>query len=179
MGFGMMKCFRPWFGCFLASTALFAFAAEPQGIAARPNRLEVAPGEDLVAVRGRCWWAAFLQNEENYNIPTKLTKVVDIREPPYTTRYPELIGFLDPHPDEVRWNAAWDNAFIDCNPLDLVRGRWATNETDVVISGNPGFVDRARGDYRLRADSQIYDRIPGFRTIPFEKMGLLTSKGIR
>ncbi len=34
-----------------------------------------------------------------------------------------------------------------------------------------GFIDRANGDYRLREDSPVYDKIPAFENLPFEKMG--------
>jgi len=114
-----------------------------------------------------------------------LLMVVDITKPPFTTHYPELVGFMDPQPDEIRWNAAYDNAFVDCPLLlpdakgkltkpGLVAGRWYTNETTVAFSGDPGFADRAAHDLRLRADSEIYRKIPGFKPIPFEKIGLLT-----
>ncbi|MFH1268303.1 MAG: hypothetical protein ABIK89_21490, partial [Planctomycetota bacterium] len=36
---------------------------------------------------------------------------------------------------------------------------------------DPGFVDRARGDFDLPADSPVYDRF-GFRPIPFREIGL-------
>ena len=58
-------------------------------------------------------------------------------------------------------------------------GRWHTNETSVVIEGDPGFENRAAGDLRLRSDSPIYRMIPGFQPIPFEKIGLLTPEGVR
>mgnify|MGYP003316995597 CR=1 FL=1 len=117
-------------------------------------------------------------------------EAVDYRSPVWKARYPELETFLDPYPDEIRWNAAYDNAFVDC-PATLtynggkqkvpgyVKGRWFTNETDVVISGDPGFVDASRRDYRLRDDSQIYRKIPNFKPIPFGKIGLLTPEGER
>ena len=136
-------------------------------------------------------WAEFLQSDKDaFPIVTRLRKEVDITQPPYTTHYPCLVGFLDPQPDEYRWNAAYDNAYVNC-PLSLpdaqgkltkpglVAGRWFTNETSVVIKGDPGFVNRAAGDLRLRDDSQIYRKIPGFQPIPFEKIGLLTPEGCR
>jgi len=58
----------------------------------------------------------------------------------------------------------------------IVSGRFYTNATDVCFSGDVGFVDAARGDFRLREDSPVYRRIPDFRPIPFEKIGLLTSE---
>ena len=136
-------------------------------------------------------WAEFLQSDKDaFPIVTRLRKEVDITMPPYTTRYPCLVGFFDPQPEEYRWNSAYDNVFVNCprslpdaqgnlTKPGLVAGHWYTNGTSVAISGDPGFVNRAAGDLRLRSDSQIYRKAPGFRPIPFEKIGLLTPEGSR
>lgn len=138
-------------------------------------------------------WAKFLnegKTSDSLRVRHSILETVDITKPPFTTHYPELAGFMDPQPDECRWNAAYDNAFVNC-PLrlpaadgkltrsGLVAGRWYTNETSVVFSGDPGFVDASRRDYRLRDDSQIYRKIPNFKPIPFGKIGLLTPEGRR
>ena len=50
--------------------------------------------------------------------------------------------------------------------------RWVTNETDFVTSEDPGFVNRAAKDFRLKPDSPVFLRIPGFQPLPLEEMGL-------
>jgi hypothetical protein len=45
-------------------------------------------------------------------------------------------------------------------------------ENNVQITGDAGFVDEQGLDLRLREDSVVYERIPEFLPIPFEKMGL-------
>jgi len=42
---------------------------------------------------------------------------------------------------------------------------WSTND-------DPGFVDGSKGDYRLRRNAPAYEHLPGFKPIPFEKIGL-------
>jgi hypothetical protein len=42
---------------------------------------------------------------------------------------------------------------------------WATN-------GDPGFVDGAKGDYRLRPDAAVFKHLPEFKPVPFEQIGL-------
>jgi hypothetical protein len=42
---------------------------------------------------------------------------------------------------------------------------WSTDE-------DPGFVDPAAGDFRLRADSPVYTRLAGFRPLPLEQAGI-------
>ena len=117
----------------------------------------------------------------------RLTKEVDIRCPPYTTRYPELVGYFDPQPDAIRWNAAFNNAFVNCPATlpgrkpgekrpGILSGRWYTNATDVVFNHDPGFRDLRGKDFRLVPDAELYRKIPGFKPIPFEKIGLLTPR---
>jgi len=129
-------------------------------------------------------WAEFLQSPLEQG---RLLKEVDISQPPYTTKYPELIGYLEPQKDELRWNAAFNNAFVNC-PAELpgrkpgevvpgiLSGRWFTNATDVVFSHDPGFRDPRNKDFGLREDAEIYQKIPAFKRIPFKKIGLLTKR---
>ena len=100
----------------------------------------------------------------------RLLKDVDITRSPYVERYPHLAGFMDPQPGAARDNIALRNLFVNCG--EVKSGRWATNETDVAVAGDPGFVNAAAGDFRLKPDSFVFARIPGFQPIPFEKIGL-------
>ena len=129
-------------------------------------------------------WADFLQSPLEQG---RLTQEVDIRQPPYTTRYPELVGYFDPQPDAIRWNAAFNNAFVNCPATlpgrkpgekrpGILSGRWYTNATDVVFNHDPGFRDLRGKDFRLVPDAELYRKIPGFKPIPFEKIGLLTPR---
>lgn len=108
----------------------------------------------------------------------RLLKEVDITKSPYTERYPALVGFMDPQPGAPRDNIAVRNLFVRCG--EVKSNRWVTNETDYVTSEDPGFVDMAGGDFRLKPDSVVFSLIPGFQPVPFEKMGLYPVKcGIR
>jgi hypothetical protein len=44
------------------------------------------------------------------------------------------------------------------------------------IAGDPGFVDPERLDFRLKDDSPVFEKLPGFKQIPMEKMGLYTDE---
>ena len=70
-------------------------------------------------------------------------------------------GAASPQPGQARDNLAVRTAFVGCG--EVLRGRWVTNETDVVLAKGTAFGEVAR-------------RIPGFRPIPFEKIGLLTRR---
>jgi len=101
----------------------------------------------------------------------KLRQEVDITRPPYTERYPELVGFLDPPPGAERVNRARRSVLVRCG--EQANGNWRVDAaTTWVTDRDPGFVDAASGDYRLRQDAEVFRRVPGFEPIPFDRMGL-------
>jgi hypothetical protein len=101
----------------------------------------------------------------------RLLKEVDITKPPYTTRYPELVGFMDPQPGQPRINRAVRNLIVMC--ADVSSGNWQVRpEENWTTDRDPGFVDAAKGDFRLRPDAEVFTRLPGFQPLPFEKIGL-------
>ncbi len=101
---------------------------------------------------------------------TRLLQEVDITRAPYTNRYPELIGFMNPQPGAVRDNIARRNLLVRCG--ELKSGRWDTNGVNHVTNDDPGFVNEAAHDFRLKPGAVVFTRIPGFKPLPFEKMGL-------
>lgn len=138
-------------------------------------------------------WETRIKGRESVkwkNYDHKFKEEIDYRAPEWRMRYPELETFLDPYPEEIRKNAAYDCVAIDCPDRlhfpqkdgrvfslgGYVRGHWYTNETFVALKGDPGFVDYARRDYRLRPDSEIYRRLPNFKPIPFDKIGLINRR---
>jgi thioredoxin-like negative regulator of GroEL len=109
-------------------------------------------------------WKATLARPE---IVKKLSEEVDITKPPYSTRYPELARLGEGE----GINNVWRSVVYNCGEF-LTRDRGLQDLMDnYVTSQDPGFADALKGDFRLRDDSPVYDRI-GFRTIPFEEIGL-------
>lgn len=100
----------------------------------------------------------------------RLLEEVDVTQPPYTTRYPELVGFMNPQPGQVRVNRAKNNVLVCCDRTSS--GNWQYAKAQMWITDtDPGFVDAANGKYQLRPDAEVFQRLPGFRPIPFDKMG--------
>lgn len=117
-------------------------------------------------------WASALQGGKNCFWPDKLLREVDITRPPYATRYPELADFMTPQPGRPRVSRARLNVMVRCG--SAASGNWQVPadgnwETD----SDPGFVDAASGDFRLTEDSVVFTKLPGFRAIPFERIGLV------
>ena len=40
------------------------------------------------------------------------------------------------------------------------------------MEADPGFVDAAKRNFQFRDDSPVYEKLPGFKKIPFERIGL-------
>lgn len=87
--------------------------------------------------------------------------------PLYLERYPEIGAMMTP----PGINHVWRNVFFRC-------GRVTTGNPDLldqagngVFEDDPGFVDAAGGDFRLKPDAALFDRV-AFRPIPAEEIGL-------
>ncbi|MFA6244919.1 MAG: right-handed parallel beta-helix repeat-containing protein, partial [Candidatus Hydrogenedentales bacterium] len=109
-------------------------------------------------------WLKFLESDAVKNL---LFQDVDITQPPYATRYPELAQLRE----RIDVNRVWRNVTIDCGPF-LTRDR-GLQETiaNRAMTGDPGFCDWEGGDLRLRSDSGLA-RSGSFAPIPFEEIGL-------
>lgn len=100
----------------------------------------------------------------------RLRKAVDVTQPPYATRYPQLANTFDPAPDLRRSNQICANVSIRSGEFrgpssDDIRGNYVTQE-------DPGFADAASMNFQLKPDSVVFTKIPDFQKIPFEKIGL-------
>jgi hypothetical protein len=105
---------------------------------------------------------------------------VDIRRPPYSERYPLLKDWLDLLPDGTtvvgmrpRRNVFDNNVLVNYEETYRLVGKYAQCDfgQNFQTRGDPGFVNAAGLDFRLRDDSVIYKELPQFRRIPFEEIG--------
>jgi hypothetical protein len=116
-------------------------------------------------------WRDALKGGQDCFFTEKLLQEVDIRKPPYTSRYPDLIGYLDPPPNAPRLSQARLNLMVRCG--DVSGGNWHLEpgenwSTEI----DPGFVDPPKGNYQLRRGAAVFEHLPGFQPIPFAEIGL-------
>jgi hypothetical protein len=87
----------------------------------------------------------------------------------YLTRYPQIATMMDP----PGINHLWRNVFYRCgrvitgNPANLDQVENGVFETDEDL----GFVDATAGDFRLKPEAPLLDRV-AFRPIPVDEIGL-------
>ena len=96
------------------------------------------------------------------------------KEPPYSTRFPQLPGILDDEPKapkgnliarNICWGGRWDGIEPKAKPYLCFENN--------LIDEDPHFVDAENRDFRLEDDSPAFAL--GFEPIPFDKIGLYPS----
>ena len=116
-------------------------------------------------------WAAYHADEWIAEAREKGTLLgIVYNKPPYSERYPRLVPILDDNPKapvgnliarNICWGGTWDEIEEIARPLLAFE--------DNLIQQDPGFVDAAREDFRLKDDSPAYTL--GFKKIPIESIG--------
>ena len=119
-----------------------------------------------------------------YATNSRLRKaVMDINPaaPPWSVRFPEMTNLLASHP-ELPLRAKFERNVVVMQtgePFALKMGERSQADTNLfvarenfVTATDPGFVDAANGNFSLKPDSVVFQKIPGFQPIPFDKMGL-------
>ncbi len=115
----------------------------------------------------------------------RLTKDLDITRPPYSTHYPLLRDWFTLMPDSVTYvgmrpqrNVFEKNLVVNYEETYRLVGEYAQCDfrTNLVVQGDPGFMDMEHLDLRLRGDANVFTAVPGFEAPPFSRMGLYTDR---
>ena len=114
------------------------------------------------------------ENVEGELWQKRLKGEVTITEPPYVSKYPELKGFFEPN-GRPRVNRGIKNLAYQCDAFSVPQYELQDN---LITDEDPGFVDVDKDDFRLKPDSVVFKKIPGFQKIPHEKIGLLGGRSV-
>jgi hypothetical protein len=125
--------------------------------------------------RGLSWAKNYFDGKTNTLIET--LNAMPYKEPPWSTRYPELLTLYQDEPAKAKNNKVVRNISLNGRWLDLIDG---LKQSDVLLKDNlvgqdPGFVDAANRDYRLKENSPALKL--GFKPIPIEQIGLQRKQG--
>jgi hypothetical protein len=101
--------------------------------------------------------------------------------PPWSEKFPGLAARLADRP-ELPLRTRFERNLIVIPTGDAIQNKVSRANRDNpeilltadnwVTPTDPGFVNAPAGDFTLRPDSEAFKRIPGFKPIPFEKIGL-------
>lgn len=121
--------------------------------------------------RGTSWYKKYFDGTDT-TLTARLA-AVRYREPPYSVRYPELPRLYEKDPARPEGNIFKHNISVGGPLLELKEG--VTTDMVQMASNlenrDPGFVDRARGNFQLKKGSPAF-RL-GFKRIPMERIGVV------
>lgn len=126
------------------------------------------------AYRRDPWFAGTMDRESG-------TLFVRLHKMPYQTEtwkseYPKLVNILEGDPGIPSGSVIENNVIFRTKPMELadIVQQQSIVQQNLMLGPeqDPGFSDTSALDFSLTKDAIIYDRLPGFKEIPFEKIGL-------
>ncbi|HOD84598.1 MAG TPA: right-handed parallel beta-helix repeat-containing protein [Phycisphaerae bacterium] len=134
------------------------------------NNLVVECGESIrFDNRGLGW----MKDTITGTMPQRL-KAMPYRQPPWSTKYPQLLTVLDDQPGSPKGNILVRNVIYRSKKMSLAPEvtKFGTVKDNLETADDLGFRDPAKMDFRLKDDSPLRTRLPGFEPIPMERIGL-------
>nr|WP_162988745.1 right-handed parallel beta-helix repeat-containing protein [Pedobacter schmidteae] len=119
--------------------------------------------------RLKSWAKAMLVKGGTYQ---KRLEAVNYKNPPYAIQYPQLAKYFDDDPAMPKRNVFSNNVFVKIPKK--VEGKEALlsfTGINYETEQDPGFENYEAENFKLKKDAIVFEKIPGFRNIPFEKIG--------
>jgi hypothetical protein len=99
--------------------------------------------------------------------------LVDHDEAPYSTKYPHLASYWEDDPSLPKRNPVSKNIFYNVGTVVDGQEEWLPFHDDNWITDeDPGFENADEMDFELRPDAKAFDAVPGFKAIPFDRIGV-------
>lgn len=119
--------------------------------------------------RGTSWYRKYFDGTDT--TLTERLAAVRYREPPYSTRYPQLQRLYEKDPALPEGNSFLRNISVGGRLVELKEGvtREMVRLADNLENRDPGFVDRAAGNFQLKKGAPAFKL--GFKRIPLERIG--------
>lgn len=98
--------------------------------------------------------------------------------PPWSTRFPSLPALLENNPGLPVGCVLERNVVTGSDKEAELRGRpehfkvVTLKDNTVLTAEDMGFADMVKMDFRMSPDAAVFKKVPGFKAIPFKKIGL-------
>lgn len=133
--------------------------------------VECEPSVHLDA-RGTNWMH---ETVEPNGVMDKRLDEVPFQQPPWSTRYPELVNIRNEEPAKPKGNRVIRNLSMGGRWLDLEKAaEGGISFEDNLINQDPGFVDPQALNFQLKSDSPAWAL--GFKKIPIDQIGLIQTE---
>ncbi|QOD62430.1 right-handed parallel beta-helix repeat-containing protein [Polaribacter haliotis] len=107
----------------------------------------------------------------------KRLQAVNFKNPPYSVAYPNLAKYWEDNPALPKRNTFSKNIFYKVKKVHNGKEEWMPFLDDNWITDeNPGFVNEEAQNFNLKKDAKAFEKIPGFKNIPFDKIGVQKRK---
>ncbi|MFD0618695.1 Ig-like domain-containing protein [Paenibacillus sp. GCM10027629] len=120
-------------------------------------------------------WAAYHAEAPNGTAYKNLMSV-PYKQEPWASKYPQLVNLWEDSPKIPKGNVVKDNVLYNTAEGSIADSAktYGTIGNNLKLTANEdaGFVDKANRNFKLKDSSIIYQQIPDFPKIPFDKMGL-------
>jgi len=107
----------------------------------------------------------------------RLEKSIKHNIPPYSLRYPEFVNFFEKDLTQPSGNRLSHNVF--CNIGAIMRESGTPKiieDKNFQTVSDYDFVDATKKNFQFKNSSVVYQEIPDFKKIPFDKIGLCKNK---
>lgn len=119
--------------------------------------------------RLKTWAKAMLVKNGTFQ---KRLEAVNYKKPPYATQYPHLPNYFEDNPELPKRNPFSKNLLVKIGKrVEGDASLLPFDSDNYEINVDPGFEDYSKENFKLRKDAVIWQKIPGFTDIPFEKIG--------
>jgi hypothetical protein len=116
------------------------------------------------------WARAMLYKDGTFQ---KRLEAVNYKNPPYSLQYPHLPGYFEDEPAMPKRDTFSNNLLVKMpKKVEFGKPEWLPFlDSNYETNEDPGFENYAAENFKLRKDAIVWKKIPGFRDIPFEKIG--------
>ena len=111
-------------------------------------------------------------NVDKDGIFQKRLEAVNYKQAPYATAYPKLKNYFEDSPALPKRNFIENNVFVNIKLIHDGNADWSYFGKNYIASGDPGFENYNEMNFQLKPSSEIFKLLPGFKAIPFHKIGI-------
>jgi len=114
-------------------------------------------------------WAENLIQKEG--LFKKRLTAVNYQQPPYATAYPFLKNYFSDDPGLPKRNFIENNVVVNAKQLHNGKPQWSHIGNNYFTCDKSIFVNYDHMDFSLRSNAEVFKILPGFKQIPFNKIG--------
>ncbi len=101
----------------------------------------------------------------------KRLAAVNYKQGSYPVAYPKLVNYFEDNPGVPKRNFIDNNVFVNVKMLHNGKPEWSYIGKCYISCSDPGFVDSGKMNFELKPSSEVFKLLPGFKAIPFDKIG--------